>query len=131
MKKSTLIFVFLIIGGLYIFLFILKPFQTPGCGVKDSDPFCGTKNLSINAKEGRSLFNTTCAACHKLDKDMTGPALRDMGKTYDTLTIFKYLQGDKTAIKSKDYPTPCMRFPELTVEDISNIIKYTDDESAY
>ena len=28
--------------------------------------------------KGKSLFNANCAACHKLDKKMTGPALRNV-----------------------------------------------------
>ena len=36
---------------------------------------------SLSAQEGdpakgKSLFNANCAACHQLDKKMTGPALR-------------------------------------------------------
>ncbi|MBX2932457.1 MAG: c-type cytochrome [Chitinophagaceae bacterium] len=27
------------------------------------------------AQEGKTIFNTYCAACHKMDKDLTGPAL--------------------------------------------------------
>ena len=38
---------------------------------------------SLSAQEGdpakgKSLFNANCAACHKLDKKMTGPALRNV-----------------------------------------------------
>lgn len=29
---------------------------------------------------GKALFNTNCASCHKLDKKMTGPALRYVEK---------------------------------------------------
>ena len=28
--------------------------------------------------KGKSLFNANCAACHQLDKKMTGPALRNV-----------------------------------------------------
>ena len=42
-----------------------------------------TFSTSLTAQEGdpakgKSLFNTNCAACHKLDKPMTGPALRNV-----------------------------------------------------
>ncbi|MCZ2224056.1 MAG: cytochrome c [Chitinophagales bacterium] len=30
---------------------------------------------NANAQDGKTLFNTYCAACHKMDKDLTGPAL--------------------------------------------------------
>ncbi len=42
-----------------------------------------TFSTSLTAQEGdpangKSLFNSNCAACHKLDKPMTGPALRNV-----------------------------------------------------
>ena len=45
--------------------------------------FLITISTSLNAQEGdpkngKSLFNANCAACHKLDKKMTGPALRNV-----------------------------------------------------
>ena len=40
-------------------------------------------STSLSAQEGdpaagKALFNTNCASCHKLDKKMTGPALRNV-----------------------------------------------------
>ena len=104
----------------------LKPYQQPGCGVRDFEPFCGTNAFyDATSAEGKQIFNANCAACHKLDRNMTGPALRAIGQKYDTLTIMKFLQGDKTVIESKGYEYTCNRFPQLTEVDISNIIKYT------
>src|SRR6056297_3492323 len=42
-----------------------------------------TFSTSLTAQEGdpvngKSLYNANCAACHKLDKKMTGPALRNV-----------------------------------------------------
>ena len=42
-----------------------------------------TFSTSLHAQEGdpakgKSLFNAQCAACHKLDAKMTGPALRNV-----------------------------------------------------
>ena len=44
-------------------------------------------STSLSAQEGdpakgKSLFNANCAACHQLDKKMTGPALRNIEATY-------------------------------------------------
>jgi cytochrome c2 len=41
-----------------------------------------TFSNSLNAQDGdpakgKTLFNTNCAACHQLDKKMTGPPLRN------------------------------------------------------
>ena len=42
-----------------------------------------TFSTSLKAQEGdpakgKKLFNANCAACHKLDAKMTGPALRNV-----------------------------------------------------
>ena len=33
--------------------------------------------------KGKEIFNTNCAACHKLDAKATGPALRGVGAKYE------------------------------------------------
>lgn len=38
---------------------------------------------SGDAAAGKALFNAQCAACHKLDAKMTGPALRGVGAKYE------------------------------------------------
>ncbi|HRZ75134.1 MAG TPA: cytochrome c, partial [Flavobacterium sp.] len=35
--------------------------------------------VSGDPAAGKALFNAQCAACHKLDAKMTGPALRGVG----------------------------------------------------
>ena len=47
-------------SGLLFFLFTITSLYA-----QDGDP-----------AKGKSLFNANCAACHQLDKKMTGPALR-------------------------------------------------------
>lgn len=125
MKRFAFITLLIIIGGLGVLFISLKTQQPQVCGVKEFEPFCGTTNLSENASEGKQIFNANCAACHKLDRDMTGPALREIGKKYDTLTIIKFLHGNKTLIKSKGYNNVCVNFPYLTHEEVSNLLKYT------
>ena len=117
----------IILGGVStLYLTLEAPNPKIGSEVIYPDFICGTSTFYDNAaSEGRQLFNVYCAACHKIDRDMTGPALKNMGKKYDTLTIAKFLQGDKTIIKSKGYNISCMRFPQLTTADVSKIIKYT------
>ena len=58
---------------------------------------------------------------------MTGPALRSISKKYDSLTITKFLRGEQTEIVNEDYDYKCVNFPQLTDEDISNILAYTDN----
>ena len=106
---------------------------------------------SLSAQEGdpakgKSLFNANCAACHKLDKKMTGPALRNVetrlseSEGLDRTWIYAWVHNSSGVIKSGDayankvyneYGGAAMTaFPQLSNEDIDNILAYTAEEAA-
>ncbi len=84
--------------------------------------------------KGKELFNTNCAACHKLDAKMTGPALRGVGDKYDKEWLYKWIKNSSDLIKSGDAKavkvyeefakSNMMAFPQLSNGDIDNIIAY-------
>ncbi|MCX7551646.1 c-type cytochrome [Xanthomarina sp. F2636L] len=94
--------------------------------------------------KGKSLFNSNCAACHKLDKKMTGPALRNIEQTLadeqglDREWLAAWIRNSSAVIKSGDsygqkifdeYGGAAMTaFPQLSDEDISDILAYTAQE---
>lgn len=97
------------------------------CGNTNLDTYCIPGGpLSTDAQEGKRVFNTNCAACHQLDRAMTGPALRDIGKVHDTITIVKFLHGEKTTIDNPKFNNNCIKFPQLSTEEIRQILEYTD-----
>jgi len=131
MKNILLLFTSIIIIGVCFFLFILKQNAIQiSCNTPTPQLICGTKNYattnSQQAVDGKKLFNVNCAACHKLDKKMVGPALRHVGKKYNFISIKNHLIGKKTGLKSKIYNTSCLVFKHLSDKDISNILSYTE-----
>lgn len=90
--------------------------------------------------KGKELFNTNCAACHKLDAKATGPALRGVANKYDMAWIYKWIHNSSDLIKSGDakavkiyeeYNKSVMTaFPQLSEADIDNIIAYTSEPKA-
>lgn len=105
-----------------------------------------TFSTTILAQEGdpangKSLFNSQCAACHKLDKKMTGPALRNVeARLYeeeglDREWLNKWIRNSSALIKAGDtyankiwneYNQTAMNaFPTLSDQDISDILAYT------
>ena len=94
--------------------------------------------------KGKSLFNANCAACHQLDKKMTGPALRHVEarlsdeQGLDRTWIDAWIRNSSGVIKSGDayankvyneYGSAAMTaFPQLSDDDISNILAYTAEE---
>jgi mono/diheme cytochrome c family protein len=108
-----------------------------------------TTSLSAQSGDpakGKSLFNANCAACHQLDKKMTGPALRNVEarlsdeQGLDKDWIYAWIRNSAGVIKSGDayankiyneYGGAAMTaFPQLSDEDLDNILAYTAEEKA-
>ena len=51
---------------------------------------------------GKELFNSNCAACHKLDAKATGPALRGIAQKHDKEWLYKWIHNPAAMIKSGD-----------------------------
>lgn len=70
--------------GISYFLYSANEPKRLVCGTETPEFICGTvsPNLTENGRIGKQIFNANCAACHKLNKNMTGPAL---AKTDSTL----------------------------------------------
>lgn len=105
-----------------------------------------TFSFALHAQEGdpvngKSLFNANCAACHRLNKPMTGPALANVEQRLydeeglDREWINKWIRNSSSLIKSGDayavkvyneWDKVAMNaFPQLSDQDISDILAYT------
>ena len=92
-----------------------------------------------DAAKGKEIFNTNCAACHKLDGKATGPALRDVAAKYDKEWLLNWIKNSGELIKSGDAQAvkvfeennkvPMPAFPQLSDEDIDNILAYTSEQA--
>lgn len=97
--------------------------------------FANVVSAQGDAAAGKTLFNAQCAACHNLDKDMTGPALRGVGNKYEKEWLYKWIRNSAELIKSGDArankifnewkQSPMTAFPQLSDADLDNIIAYT------
>lgn len=93
--------------------------------------------FSQDAAKGKEIFNANCAACHKLDAKATGPALRGVEAKYDKEWLYKWVKnsgeliksGDAQAIKvfEENNKVAMTAFPQLSNEDIDNILAYTSE----
>jgi len=90
-----------------------------------------------DAVAGKALFNTNCAACHNLDKKMTGPALRGVTGRHAKDWFYKWIANSSALIKSGDpdavklfaenNQSVMTAFPQLSKQDVDNILAYTDE----
>jgi cytochrome c2 len=106
-------------------------------------------STSLSAQEGdpvkgKSLYNANCAACHKLDKKMTGPALRNVEQRLaddeglDREWLYAWIRNSAGMVKDGDTyankiyneygGTAMTAFPQFSDEDINNILAYTAEE---
>ncbi|WP_430614026.1 cytochrome c3 family protein [Flavobacterium sp. JP2137] len=96
-----------------------------------------TVSFAQDAAKGREVFNSNCAACHKLDGNSTGPALRGVVEKHDTAWLHKWIKSSSSLIKSGDATAVKLfnewnkvvmnDFPALSDEDIDNILAYTSE----
>jgi len=96
-----------------------------------------SSNSIGDAEAGKALFNSNCAACHKLDKKGVGPALRGVVERHDREWFYKWISnsqeliasGDAEAVAlSKEWNGAVMQsFPGLSNTDIDNILAYTSE----
>ena len=119
-----------IFGSLFLVLFFTS---TLTIFAQDADPVAG-----------KALFNTNCASCHKLDRKMTGPALRNVetrlleDEGLDREWLYTWIRNSSALIKSGDayankiyeeYNKSAMTaYPQLTDSDLNNILAYTAQE---
>ena len=93
-----------------------------------------------DAVAGKALFNAQCAACHKLDSKGTGPALRGVTARHAREWFYPWIKNSSAMIKSGDpdavklwqeyKPSVMSAFPNLTNQDIDNVLAYTDEPKA-
>ncbi|MGB8191130.1 MAG: c-type cytochrome [Chitinophagaceae bacterium] len=88
-----------------------------------------------DATAGRTLFNSNCASCHQVHKDMTGPKLAGVEERVpDKKRLYAWIRNNQAVIKSGDpyfvkvyndwKKTPMNLFPGLEDGDIANILAY-------
>ncbi len=129
MKTATCIFIFVIAAGASLLFLVNMNVQKE---IVASEPvfICGNvapPNLTEELKQGERLFKANCAACHKLDSQSTGPRLRGIAIQYEekrstSLDSFFYMRRFRRELNTD---TSCFISPEITDEDIQNILLYT------
>jgi len=93
------------------------------------------QEIAGDVANGKSIFNSQCAACHKLDKKVVGPALGDVTQRRSTEWLISWIKnneelrasGDADAIAIfEEYNGSIMpAFPMLSDQDVMDILAYT------
>lgn len=132
--KVSYIIVFIIIISSVIYHFVSFEEKVLGCGTPDYIDYAGNY-LNESEIEGRKLFKTLCASCHKLDKKLIGPALANENLKFDYFFEFTIneenllnsanLQAKKINNDYKEF-TYNHSFTQLSQENIKTIYNYVN-----
>ena len=101
--------------------------------------FMSIQVLANLPEEGKTIFMTRCAACHSVNKQLTGPALAGVHERHSIDWIVKFVQSSQTVIKGGDEAAIALyqKFnkitmpdhPDLSSENIQNIVEFIKSES--
>ena len=96
-------------------------------------------NATPPVEDGKTIFTARCAACHNVNKQLTGPALAGVHERRSIDWIIKFVHSSQTMVKSGDkdavalfekfnkFPMP--DHPDLTADSIKNIVDYIKTEA--
>jgi mono/diheme cytochrome c family protein len=89
--------------------------------------------------EGKTIFTARCAACHSVNKVVTGPALAGVDQRHNIDWIINFVHASQTVIKSGDEKAVALfeKFnkitmpdhPDLTPDNIKSIVEYIKSEA--
>ena len=91
------------------------------------------------SEEGKQIFVSRCAACHSVNKTLTGPALAGLHERRSIDWIVKFVQSSQSVIKSGDKDAlalyekfnkiPMPDHSDLSEENIKTIVEFIKSES--
>jgi cytochrome c551/c552 len=99
--------------------------------------------INVNAappvEDGKTIFTVRCAACHNVNKQLTGPALAGVDQRRSIDWIINFVHSSQTVVKSGDQyavalfekfnKIPMPDHPDLTVDNIKSVVEYIKSEA--
>lgn len=103
----------------------------------DEQESSSADDLGGDVENGKALFNANCASCHQVYKRSTGPALHgSLERAPSRQWLYDWIHNSTELIKSGDSyaneiyeeynRTAMTHFPQLSEDDIDDIIAYTE-----
>ena len=91
-------------------------------------------------EEGKAIFSARCAACHNVNKVITGPALAGVDQRRSIDWIINFVHSSQTVIKKGDKDAvalfekfnkiPMPDHPDLTSDHIKSIVEFIKAEAS-
>ncbi len=137
-KVIAYVFGFLITVVAICFMLVFYIGTIPSATPVETSPAPEPVVVELTEQEqlGKSLFNSNCAACHKLNRKAVGPALAGVTDKYEREWLYPWIKNSAAMIAAGDpravaiyneYNQSNMNaFPLLSDEEIEAILVYTD-----
>ncbi|MBX2922017.1 MAG: c-type cytochrome [Chitinophagaceae bacterium] len=99
-------------------------------------------SISVNAQDGKAIFNQKCATCHSITKNLTGPALagfEERGPWSDRKKLYAWIHNPAAFMASDPYTQGLKAqyngivmtgFPDLKEAEIDAIVTYVNTAAA-
>ena len=91
-------------------------------------------------EEGKAIFSARCAACHNVNKILTGPALAGVDQRHSIDWIVNFVHSSQTVIKKGDAAAVALfnqfnhiqmpDHPDLSADAIKNVVEYIKTEAS-
>jgi mono/diheme cytochrome c family protein len=138
---------YVILTGIALSCLVISKIPFSSSGEETNDGLTGavnpsvTTNLSGKAYAGKSLFQSKCASCHSVFKNLTGPALAGLeqrGPWSDRKQLYKWIRNPEVFMKSNSYTSELRKqygsvmtaFSTITDEEIDAIVAFISDNSS-
>lgn len=137
-KVIAYVFGFLITALAICFMLVFYIGTIPSVTTIETAPEPTPVVVELTEQEllGKSLFNSNCATCHKLNRKAVGPALAGVTDKYEREWLYPWIKNSAAMISAGDpralavyneYNQSNMNtFPLLSNEEIDAILAYTD-----
>lgn len=99
----------------------------------------GGASIAGDIAAGEALFTRNCAACHAINRKITGPALEGVNQRHDQQWLIDWIHDSPGMIASGDpeavaifeeyNQSPMLPFPQLSEGDIIDILAYVEAET--
>lgn len=112
------------------------------CSDPESKPAESGREISLvqsRHEAGKKLFYVKCAGCHMVNKELTGPALRDVRSRWpDSSLLYAFIRNSDSVIARLPYArslwlkynqTAMTPHPDLTDAQIYQILAYIESVS--
>jgi mono/diheme cytochrome c family protein len=117
------------IGMWTLVLLLLMGCNSSPTPYPENDPLAPT-----NFAEGKEIFTTKCASCHRINVELTGPALKGVEDRWpDKQKLFDFIRNSTAVIETDAYAydlwlkfnqTQMTLNPDLTDAQIQSVLDY-------